>query len=390
MYRNTRFGEILKGLSRGQFQRLAAKHQADKYSKGFRSWDQLVTMVYAQLSGCRSLRDLEVSFNNQAMHHYHLGCRDVKRSTLADANGKRDAAVFLDTCQLLMQQVNRKLRQEAKDFLYLLDSSSITLKGYGYDQWTLENSTRNTQGIKLHLLLNTQTQTPHYVNITAANVNDISDASNITIESEATYVFDKGYCDYNWWHEINSEEAIFVTRFKKNAALITLEEHDISESQSGTILSDKRVKFKNKRPRAKHINHYQEPLRRIVVARPDHDEPLILATNDFDRRAEEIAECYKQRWGIELFFKWIKQNLKIKSYLGKTENAVLIQIATALISYLLVALYRHTQQMKSSMKEVLILVRSSLFQRPETEQYLHRKRRRSHQDALFQQQGILL
>ena len=390
MYRNTRFRQLLEGLSRGEFERMVSKHESDKYSKGFSSWSHLVTMMYAQLSGCRSLRALETGFNNQASHHYHLGCRTVKRATLSDANSKRDATLFMDVCRGLMTQVNRRLRREVDDFLYLLDSSPITLKGSGYDEWTLENRTRNTQGVKLHLLLNSKTETPHYFNVTAANVNDITDATHVEIEPGATYVFDKGYCDYNWWHEINSKGAIFVTRFKKNASLVLVRERAIPAAAGETILGDNIVKFKNKHPRAKHINLYEAPLRQITVKRPGYNTPLVLATNDFERSAEEIAACYKKRWGIELFFKWIKQNLKVKRYLGRSENAIRIQIASALISYLLIALYRQAHRAKNSMKELLVLISTSLFQRPEIDQYLMKKRRRQAQAAMAQRQWALI
>jgi len=369
---------------------MVSNRESDKYSKGFSSWNHLVTMMYAQLSGCRCLRELEAGFNNQAVHHYHLGCRTVKRTTLSDANAKRDAELFMDVCRSLMTQVNRKLRREVSDFLYLLDSSPISLKGNGYDEWTLANRTRNTQGVKLHLLLNTQTETPDYFNISAANINDITDATSMPIEENTTYVFDKGYCDYNWWYKINVKEAKFVTRFKKNASLILLREQAIPIDAREVVVSDSIVKFKNKHPRAKHINHYEAPLRQVIIKRPGHATPLILATNDFERSAKEIADCYKNRWGIELFFKWIKQNLKIKRYLGRSENAVRIQISTVLISYLLITLHRHTHQIKSSMKALLIIINTSLFQRPELDQYQMKKRRNKARREMLQRQGVLI
>jgi len=310
MYRNTRFGELLKGLSRGGFTRLVEKWQTDKHCKGFTS--------------------------------------------------------------------------------YLLDSTPINLKGNGFDSWTLATRTQKTQGLKLHLLLHNQIMTPHYINLAHSNINDITDAANVVIESRATYVFDKGYCDYNWWHRINEKKAYFITRFKKNASLIVEKEQIIPAENTEHILSDTIVKFKNKHPRAGHTNHYEAALRRIIVRRPDHDTPLILATNDFERSAEEIADCYKARWGVELYFKWIKQNLKIKRYLGRTENAVRIQIATALISYLLMALYQHTQGFRDSLKALLILVSTTLFQRPEIDNHMRRKRQRELQEGIRQRQGVLI
>lgn len=390
MYRNTRFGEILKGLSRGAFDRLVNEHESDKYCKGFRTWDQLVAMIYAQFSQCQSLREVESSFNNQAMHHYHLNCNEVKRSTLADANSKKDSSVFLATCQLLLTQASRKMRKEVKKHLCLLDSSPIVLKGHGYDEWTKENRTRRIQGVKMHMLFSPEIEIPMYLNISDANVNDINDAMNIVIESGSTYVFDKGYYDYNWWYEIEDKGAYFVTRFKRNCALEVLQHNPIPEQESTIVLADYVVRFSNKNPGGGRKNRYKKQLRQIIIDRPDHKTPLVLATNDFSRSALDIAQCYKDRWQIELFFKWLKQNLKIKKYLGRSENAVRIQIATAIISYLLLALYRHTKQLKLSMKETFVLLRTSLFQRQELGDYEKKRRRKKQQKEFLQRQGVLL
>jgi len=390
MYRMTRIGEILKGLSRGGFDRLVEKREADKYTKGFNCWNHLVAMVYAQIDGHQSLRDVETGFNSHVSHHYHLGCKTIKRSTLSDANRQRSSGLFVDVCEQLMGQVNRKMRGELKTFLYLLDSTSITLKGLGYDDWTQKNSTRNTQGIKLHLLISATDAVPQYCNITNANVNDITDALNIEIKENAIYAFDKGYCDYNWWHKIDEKGATFVTRYKNNAALMVTEQRKIPVADRESVLKDELVKFKYKHPGGARRNRYHKPLRRVEVARPDHATPLVLATNDLESSALEIAEIYKRRWLIELFFKWIKQNLKIKKFLGRSENAVKIQIYSALISYLLVALYRLTQGLKQSLKDTLVMIRSTLFHRPELDQYLIKKRKRSMKMQFDEYQNSLI
>jgi putative transposase len=390
MYRSTRFGDILKGLSRGGFERMVARRKADKHTKGFNSWSHLVSMIYAQIGGCRSLREVETGFNSQASAQHHLGGHEIKRSTLSDANRHRDAGLFVEVCQHLMKQVNRKLRGELKTLLYLLDSTSITLTGLGYDDWTQQNRTRNTQGIKLHLLMSADGALPLYGHTTDANVNDVTETAHIEIETNAIYAFDKGYCDYNWWHKIDQQGAIFVTRYKHNAALQVLKEHEIPTQDQGTILKDETVKFKYKHPGGKRINRYDKPLRRVVISRPDHETPLVLATNDMQSSARTLAQIYKKRWLIELFFKWIKQNLKIKSFLGRSENAVKIQVYSALISYLLIALYRDRHGIKKSMKDALVLIKATLFQRPQTEQYLRRKHRRMAEQQALQLQICLI
>lgn len=374
MYRISRFHQIMKALPRGIFDRVVQTHQADKHSKGFGCWDQLLAMIYAQLSGASSLRVLETGFNSQRTQHYHLGTVPIRRSTLSDANGHRKTEVFADVAKLLMSQAQRNLRRESEELLYLLDSSSISLKGPGFDAWTRGNSTRNTQGIKLHVLYAGNEAVPVQHSITAPNVNDIDEGRKLAIEPGAIYIFDKGYCDYNWWHKINEQKAQFVTRFKRNAALEVECANPIPAQDAAIVLKDEIVRFANKHPRGGRKNHYKNALRRITVARPDHGRPLVLATNDLVSPASAIALRYKDRWGIELFFKWIKQHLKIKSFLGRNENSVRIQIITALITYLLLAIYRKAQNYAGSLWILMAEVRATLFQRPSVETERYRRR----------------
>ena len=201
-------------------------------------------------------------------------------------------------------------------------------------------------------------------------------ARAVPLEAGALYVFDKGYCDYNWWNLIDVAGARFVTRFKKNAAVNVLEERAIAAHESDVVLRDRLVTFKRKHPGGGRVNHYYgKPLRYITITRPDKKTPLILATNDLTASAATIAQHYKERWAIELFFKWIKQHLKIKTFLGRSENAVRIQILTALISYLLVAIYKQRHAVKETLWECLCLIRATLFQRPQTEASQYRQRR---------------
>lgn len=375
MYRNTRLGEVMKGLPRGFFDRVVAETEADKYSKGFSSWDQLLVMVYGQISGSTSLRSLLSRFNSHTAQHYHLGTREIKRSTLADANGKRSTEVFTELCVQLLQQANRRVRRDCRDLLYLLDSTPIPLKGHGYE-WTHAHKTARSAGLKLHMLYAPQAGVPVYGHITAPNINDIEDARGLGLEAGATYVFDKGYCDYRWWHQIDRQGATFVTRFKSNASLVKTQDRLIPKDKQPIILEDSLVRFKNKHPGGRRVNPYQQPLRRIVVERPDKGRPLVLATNDLERPAEEIAELYKARWGIELFFKWLKQNLKIKRFLGRSENAVRIQVLTALIAYLLIDIFRRRHQIKTSLHLLLAELSVTLFQRHQTDQHVANRDRR--------------
>ena len=379
MFRISRFQEVLKHLPRGVFDRAVRSQQADKYRKKFDCWQQLVSMVFAQLSGTTSLRTLEGGFNAQRAHHYHLRCEPLHRSTLAQANARGDWRVFSSLAQALMGQARGAVRAEAQEFLQLMDSTSVTLKGRGFDRWTLANRTRNTQGVKLHLLLGLAEEAPLAHSISPANLNDLDYARTLDIEPGAIYVFDKAYCDYTWWWKMTQSGVRFVTRFKRNARLRVERERAIPRNARGIILKDELVCLSNKTPGGGRSNPYAAALRRIEVAREGRPS-LVLATNDLKSCALRIAERYKARWQIELFFKWIKQHLNIKRFLGRTDNAVRIQILTALIAYLLVRLYAQAHRIKTSLWLLLSELRATLFQRPETE--LHRHRRWREQRSL--------
>jgi putative transposase len=354
--------------------RMAQQCGSDKHTKQFRSWDHLVAMTFAQLSGSKSLRELEAGFNAQANHHYHLGTKAIKRSTLADANNKRSADFFARICGALLAQAHKKVKQELTEILYLLDSTPIQLKGLGFDEWAASNHSHRTQGLKMHVLYSEHEKVPVDITITAPNVNDINVGQELSLEEKATYVFDLGYTDYNWWNNIKAQGSYFVTRFKRTAALITVSEFPIAEEEQTLIVSDTEVRFKYKCPGGKRKNHYTDSLRRIVMRRENGKDDLVLATNDFKSSATAIANFYKKRWEIELFFKWIKQHLKIKSFLGRSENAVRIQLLTAIISYLLLANYRKTQGIKESLHLCCAVIKTSLFQRRAIEEHHHRCR----------------
>lgn len=387
MYRISRFQELMKLLPRGVFNRAVQAHEADKYRKGFSTWQQMLAMIYAQLSNCASLRVLERSFNSHGAHHYHLGCRSLARTTLADANANADPAVFAEVAEHLMAAAGRGLRQEGKALLRLLDSTSLTLKGGAFEAWTHGNRTRHTQGVKLHLLYGAHEHAPLAQAITPPNVNDIDYARNLPLERGARYVFDKGYCDYSWWWRIERTGARFVTRFKRNARLHVLKERRIARDAGGEILGDQLVRFANKHPGGARRNPYARPLRRIEVAR-EGKPPLILATNDLKSSALKIASDYRSRWQIELFFKWMKQHLRITRFLGHSENAVRIQMLTALIAYLLVALYAKTHGLKQSLWMVLSELRATLFQRADTECYRHRRWREQRRAFVLRQAAL--
>jgi IS4 transposase len=378
MYTISRFRDLLHLFPRAAFDRAVRRCEADKHRKGFSCWQQLVVMVYGQLSRASSLRVLLQGFNAQKNHHYHLGCSSVPRSTLADANAKDVCAVFHEAAEALMRQVSRRLRAEGRQLLQLLDSTSITAKGRGFDRWSFDNRTRNTQGIKLHVLFDLQARAPIAHRITAPNVNDIDYARTLPLERDVIYIFDKGYCDYGWWWRIEQRGAHFVTRLKRNAKIQTLQPRKLPRDSRKLILKDELIRLCNRNPGAGRHNPYLKSLRRIEVAREGKDS-LILVTNDLSSSALRIAQHYQARWQIELFFKWIKQHLRIKHFYGRSENAVRTQILTALIAYLLVALEHHKRRAKMTLWLYLSELAATLFQRPTLEHERHR-RWRYHRD----------
>ena len=387
MFSSTRLAQLLSAIPRPFLQQSIEKHQADRYVKRCTSWQLLATMVYGHLTQALSLRSLAIYSENLAAHNYHLQVRPIARSTLSDALNKRDYRPFQDICQFLLRGVSRQQSKEAGAMVSLIDSTSITLRGPNFDNWTAATKTRITQGLKVHVGLDLAQLAPVYVNITHANVNDLSDALEMPIQPGMTYVFDKGYCDYNWWYQLQTKGAFFVTRLKKNANIKVLREHS-TVAEQGPVMTDEVVLFGKKHLGGKRLNDYrEEPVRRVVVKRDGHATPLVLVTNDFTRTAEEIADLYKDRWKIELFFKWIKQHLKLKRFYAFSENAVRLQIYSALISYLLLHLFHRRSGFPGSLFELTVRIVHVLHERPDAQVF--RDRRRQQREKLKAAQGSL-
>jgi len=356
------FGDLLKLLPRAVVRKVAAVHGSDRWCKSFKLWDHVVAMVAVHLAGRTSLREAELLLSHPRSHHYHLNCRAVKRSTLADANKTRDSAAFADIVKHRIACGGRRERH-AKAMLSILDSSPVQLMGRGH-AWAKSSRSRHlNQGLKVHLLMSPDDGGLDYAAVTDMNVNDITEAMNVPLEAGRIYLFDKGYCDYNWWHDILDVGAHFVTRIKSNAAWQTLEVRPITEPD---IVSDRIIELTNKAPRAGKINRLAgHPLRLVEITHPaGKAAPFLIVSDMLDVPAGEIAALYKQRWDIELLFKWIKQNLKIKRFLGESRNAILIQIYTAIIAYLLLRAFRKLlgKKIPLRLKDIVVMCQIGLFQ----------------------------
>lgn len=330
------FASLLKPLSRRRFAASVARHDGDAYDKNFSSWDHLVALIFAQVSGAESLRGLEAGWGASGHHHYHLGAGRIVRSTLADASRRRPAAIFAETFADLARLADRKTRQAGSGLVKLIDSSPIPLSALH------EGRAFNgrIKGAKLHPVYDPDKDIPETADIAPANVNDISFARDIALKPGATYVFDKGYCSLSLWAQIDAAGAIFITRPKKNAALkpVCPRGLDAQTVMETNVISDEIVRHESKNPWRGRLDF---PLRRLTVRRDDGKTMQIL-TNDLARPARDIAALYRRRWRIELLFRWIKQHLKIKRFLGRSENAVKLQLFAALIAYLLLRLAAQT------------------------------------------------
>lgn len=312
----SKFSAILKPLSPILLEEASIIFNSHHYCKNFSLWPHLVSMIYCQFSHAKSLRTLEVAMNHKSRFKPILNDTPIRRSTLSDANKNRPADAFIWIVKQLMQIIPRKKKKELKHVVRKLDSSPIQLKGRGFDEWAAQTKTKRCQGLKLHIEYDSEQAMPTGIEFSRSNKDDCTVGQTWPIKADTVYVFDKGYYDYNWWWSINKQHAFFVTRLKSNAGIVTTRKLD---SPHENILEDELFTFKHKNSRRGKKNLYTKELRRVSVKREDKKTPLIWVTNLLDTPAELIAELYKERWDIELFFKWIKQNLRIKHFLGQSD-----------------------------------------------------------------------
>lgn len=348
--------QAIETLPWGLFDRLVARHRADERCRGFSSRDHLVSLLCAALGGHASLRQTVAAMAPNAGALRLIACQAPARSTLSDAGRTRPAELFIDLFQSLLGVLARPQRQQMREAVRLIDATQLDL-GARMQHWL--GTYRDHPVGKLHLVYDPRAQRPVRFVLTSAREAEITVARNaIPIEPGTTYVFDRGYYDFAWFAQLDAEGCRFVTRLKSHTGLREAEER---ETTAPHILAD-RVGQLNQRMARSRRNPFRAAGREILV-RIDTGRILRLFTNDLDRPAEEIAALYKERWQIELFFKWIKQNLRISKFIGTSENAVRSQIAVALIAYLLIAALHARTQTRKAAVTVLALIRAHLFTR---------------------------
>jgi IS4 transposase len=352
----TIFSQLVEPLDRRRFAAIVKRHDADAYDKTFDSWRHLMALIFAQLSGADSLRGLAAAWNANPDAHYHLDCGAVARSTLADANARRPVEAFADAFSMVAALTDRATRNEGMKLLRLIDSTPIPLgKLFA---WAKFNG--RIRGMKAHVVYEPGRDLPRLIDITHANINDALIGRTVEAEPGLTYVFDKGYCHYGWWSAVHAAKAFFVTRPKRNMGLRVVAERqeEPSPGDGFVVTSDQAVAFVSKGD-----SKLAMPLRRIRVHRRLDGKTIDVITNDMTRSSVEVATAYKFRWQIELLFRWLKQHLKLRSFMGTSENAVKLQIIAAMIAYVLLRLAAKAAKTKFDILRFTELVGALLFER---------------------------
>jgi hypothetical protein len=355
-HQNIVFHGLLKQIPWALLDRLVEQYGADRDPRGLKTKAHLIALLYAQFSGARSLREISTNLQSHAGKLYHVGGCTISKSTLSTANASRPAEVFAGLLSALMGQLQRGFRRKISDCVRLIDSTGVKLSKLSGDWATFS---AGVCGAKAHIIYDPDADQPLYLMVTASNVNDITAAKEMPIEAGAIYVFDLGYYDYGWWAALDQAGCRIVTRLKSNTPFAVVENRPVPAGSS--ILSD-RIGYLPKRLAASRRNPMSGLVREVQVM-IETGTVLRIFTNDLTASAQEIADLYKRRWAIELFFRWVKQTLKISHFLGTSENAVRIQIVVALIAFLLLRLTHDANKIVKSPLAFARVLRTNLMHR---------------------------
>lgn len=318
----------------------------------------MACMIFAHIRQEDSLRDIDIALNAHASKLYHIGMQQCPKSTLADANERRDYRIYEEFAKLLMQRARREyagteLAIDVDNAVYALDASTIdlTLSVFPWAKF------RKTKGaIKLHAMIDLRGGIPAFLIITDGKVHDIKAAPQIPIEPSGIYLVDRAYIDFDWLRTIDQTGAFFVTRLKRSIKWTRVISHPVDKTLG--LRSDQEILLFSKQSKAK----YPKRLRRVTFRDGIQNRTLVFLTNNFSLAAETIAALYKARWEIELFFKWIKQNLKVKSFYGTSPNAVKTQIWIAMIVYLILAILKEKYSLENNLSQSLHILEVNLFE----------------------------
>ena len=356
----TLFGHLLSQLPRHQFENLVSKYRADRYTKKFSTWNQFQVLLYAQSGGQQSLRDIETGLLSQGSKLYHLGLPDkICRNTLSHANSKRDWRIYHEFFYKLLarcRDLTPKHRFRFKNPLYSFDATTISLC-WSVFPWAKIKHKKGA--VKMHCQFDYSGEIPVFLVVSKGHANDSVVARQFfPISRDSIYCFDRGYVDYKWFQKIDGKGGFFVTRLKKRMKYRVVGEHRSFTGKSG-IVSDEVIELDSKNGR----NDYPRWIRLVRYYDKKRDEIFEFLTNNLALSGRTIADIYRARWQIEAFFKWIKQNLKIKTFLGTSENAVLTQIWAAMCYFLLLAYLKYQTKYRHSLYYLHRLIKAALLQK---------------------------
>jgi len=354
---NTIFSQLLKLVPRHEFETLANLHHTGRAFRTASRWSQFVAMTMGQLSGRDSLRDIVDNMSAQTHRLYHLGSAKLSRSNLSRINEDKPYQLYESLFGKLLQRCQGKSPAHGfrfKNMLYSLDASTIDLC-LSVFPWADFRSTKGA--IKLHVGLNHNGMIPEFVTVTEGKTSDVEIGRTLSFPKGSIVAIDRGYNDYEWYNELTNKGVFFVTRLKTNAKYRVIERKSVLKNKG--LTSDQIIEFTGSQVMKK----CPIPLRRIGYRDPDSGKHYVYLTNNTNLAAKTIANIYKARWQVELFFKWIKQNLKIKTFVGTTKNAVMTQVWIALCAYLLIAFLKFQSKLPKSMQQILRLLQLNLFEK---------------------------
>ena len=375
---NTILSQILKLVPRHEFEVLANRHHCGRSFRRASRWSQFVTMAMAQLAGRNSLRDIVENVSSQAHRLYHLGSAKLSRCTLSRINEDKPYALYEALFGKLLSRCQGKAPSHDfyfKNPLYSLDASTIDLC-LSVFPWA---NFRTTKGaIKLHVGLNHAGYLPEFVTVTDGKTHDVTIGRTLAFPKGSMVAIDRGYNDYAWYNQLTEKGIFFVTRLKSNAQTRVIQRRPVLKAKG--LTSDQMIEFTG----VQTAKRCPIRLRRIGYRDPQTGKHYVFLTNHFTLAAKTIADIYKARWQVELFFKWIKQNLKIKSFLGTSKNAVMTQIWIALCVYLLLAFIKFQSTLNKSMQQILRLLQFNLFEKRDLMALLRDKPKYNTQPAINQ------
>lgn len=364
-HHNTAFHQLLKPLSRHEFEGLAKTHHTGQKLRSASRWDQFIGMAMSQLSGRQSLRDIESNLKAQQQKLYHLGAKPVARSTLSRMNEKQPAELYHAVFYKLLNRCKTqpgKHQFRFKNPLYSLDTSLIDLSLKLFP-WAACH--QDKASVKLSVGLNHGNLLPEFVALSDGNENDMIQGRQFDFPKGSIVVFDKGYVDYQWYKSLTDKGVFLVTRLRPKAVYKVLERKRVNKEQG--VTSDQIIQLNS----AHAVKRGAPKLRRIGFTDKESGKHYTFLTNHFGLSAATIAAIYKDRWQIELFFKAIKQNLKIKAFVGLSKNAILTQLWIALITYLLLAYVRHCAKTGWTVQRIMRVIQLNLFERRSLKEILN-------------------